>query len=268
MTCSWQESQNVRCGLTSVSHRHNRLRNDLYCVGWGVKLYSNQTIVKASILYSLEAQRHSPSVCPSVCLSQLQASRCSIDGEMTHRCCHLPNNVENIECTPDVPYAFSGLRPVPQNCPIPWGFGPAPDTWFPGPTLVHTFTGTSIGSVVFAGLTVVTRETHRPRYIHVCSNRPRICTAYMRCGLKLKESQVHLSIATGWSIRMKLERGLNRMLDQCACELSSLSPTHGALGVNSLPKTVTRQRLGCDLNPGPSVPESSTLSTRLPSHPS
>ena len=37
--------------------------------------------------------------------------------------------------------------------------------------------------------------------------------------------------------------------------------------VNSLPKTVTRQRRGCDFNPGPSVPESSTLTTRLPSHP-
>jgi len=33
--------------------------------------------------------------------------------------------------------------------------------------------------------------------------------------------------------------------------------------VNSLPKTVTRERRGCDLNPGPSAPESSTL----PSHP-
>jgi len=37
--------------------------------------------------------------------------------------------------------------------------------------------------------------------------------------------------------------------------------------VNSLPKTVTRHRRGCDLNPGPSAPESSTLTTRLPSHP-
>jgi len=36
--------------------------------------------------------------------------------------------------------------------------------------------------------------------------------------------------------------------------------------VNSLPKTVTRQHCDCDLNPGPSVPESSTLTTRLPSH--
>jgi len=40
------------------------------------------------------------------------------------------------------------------------------------------------------------------------------------------------------------------------------------MGVNNLPKTVTRQRRGCDLNPGPSAPESSTLTTRLPSHPS
>ena len=38
------------------------------------------------------------------------------------------------------------------------------------------------------------------------------------------------------------------------------------MGVNSLPQTVTRQGRGCDLNPGPSVPEISTLTTRLPSH--
>ena len=36
------------------------------------------------------------------------------------------------------------------------------------------------------------------------------------------------------------------------------------MDVNSLPKTVTRQRRGCDLNPGLSAPESSTLTTRLP----
>ena len=39
------------------------------------------------------------------------------------------------------------------------------------------------------------------------------------------------------------------------------------MGVNSLPKTVTQQRRGCDWNPGLSAPESSTLTTRLPSHP-
>jgi len=40
------------------------------------------------------------------------------------------------------------------------------------------------------------------------------------------------------------------------------------MGVNSLPKTVTRQRRDCDLNPGTYAPESRTLTTRLPSHPS
>jgi len=35
------------------------------------------------------------------------------------------------------------------------------------------------------------------------------------------------------------------------------------MGVNSLPKTVTRQRRDCDLNPGPSAPESSTITSRL-----
>ena len=37
--------------------------------------------------------------------------------------------------------------------------------------------------------------------------------------------------------------------------------------VNSLPKTVSRQRRDYDLNPGPSAPESSTLATRLPNRP-
>ena len=40
----------------------------------------------------------------------------------------------------------------------------------------------------------------------------------------------------------------------------------GTMGVNTLPKTVTRQYRSCDLNPGPTAPESSTLATRLPSH--
>jgi len=34
--------------------------------------------------------------------------------------------------------------------------------------------------------------------------------------------------------------------------------------VNSLPKTVTQQHRGCDLNPCPAAPELSTLTTRLP----
>ena len=39
----------------------------------------------------------------------------------------------------------------------------------------------------------------------------------------------------------------------------------GTMGVNGLPKTVIRQRRGCDLNPGLSAFESSTLTSRLPS---
>jgi len=39
------------------------------------------------------------------------------------------------------------------------------------------------------------------------------------------------------------------------------------MGVNSLLKTVTQQHCDCDLNPGPSAAESSTLTTQLPSHP-
>jgi len=38
------------------------------------------------------------------------------------------------------------------------------------------------------------------------------------------------------------------------------------MDVNTLPKTVTRQRRGCDLNPGASAPESSTLTARLLSY--
>jgi len=37
--------------------------------------------------------------------------------------------------------------------------------------------------------------------------------------------------------------------------------------VNSLPKTVAQQRHDCDLNPSSTAPESSTLTTWLPSHP-
>ena len=53
--------------------------------------------------------------------------------------------------------------------------------------------------------------------------------------------------------------------------LRGLLPFHclvnrGTMSVNSFPKTVTRQRRGCDWNPGPITPESRMLTTRLPSH--
>jgi len=57
---------------------------------------------------------------------------------------------------------------------------------------------------------------------------------------------------------------LRRLLPFC-CLVNTLNT--GTMGVNSLPKTVTRQRRDCDLNPDPSAPETSTLTTRLPSRP-
>jgi len=59
-----------------------------------------------------------------------------------------------------------------------------------------------------------------------------------------------------------------RSLVCCGLKLVVLSSSLLLLmGVNSLPMTVTRQRHHCDFNPGPSVSESSTLTTWLPSHP-
>jgi len=45
------------------------------------------------------------------------------------------------------------------------------------------------------------------------------------------------------------------------------SVNRGTMGVNSLPKTVSQQSRVCDLNPGHSAAESSTLTTRLASYP-
>jgi len=56
-------------------------------------------------------------------------------------------------------------------------------------------------------------------------------------------------------------------LKMAATNFAGCLVNKGTMGVNSLPKTVTRQRRGCDLNPGTTAPESSTLTTRLPRHP-
>ena len=59
----------------------------------------------------------------------------------------------------------------------------------------------------------------------------------------------------------------NSELECSSCYQFRCLVNRGTMGVNSFPKTVTRQRRGCNLNPGPSAPESSTLTTRLQSHP-
>jgi len=53
-------------------------------------------------------------------------------------------------------------------------------------------------------------------------------------------------------------------LKRASCYQFCCLVNRGRMGVNSLPKTITRQRHDCNLNPGPSAPESSTLTTRLP----
>jgi len=54
---------------------------------------------------------------------------------------------------------------------------------------------------------------------------------------------------------------LKRAANQFCCSVN-----RGTMSANSLPKSVTRQRRDCDLNPCLSWPESSTLTTRLLSH--
>jgi len=56
-------------------------------------------------------------------------------------------------------------------------------------------------------------------------------------------------------------------LKRAATNFAACLVNRGMMGVNSLPKTVTRRRRDCDLNPGPSAPKSSTLISQLPSHP-
>jgi len=42
MVCHWPQSQEGVVSISQVIGCENRLRNDLHCVEWGVKLYSNQ----------------------------------------------------------------------------------------------------------------------------------------------------------------------------------------------------------------------------------
>jgi len=60
----------------------------------------------------------------------------------------------------------------PQRAPFLAGIRASPNTWFLGFTRVHAPNGISIGSSVFAGLTVATiRQTDRSRYTTVIAGR-------------------------------------------------------------------------------------------------
>jgi len=67
-----------------------------------------------------------------------------------------------------------------------------------------------------------------------------------------------------WFLRYTSEQTVIQR-DMQTCYQFRRLVNRGTMVVNSSPKTVTRQRLDCDLNPGASGPESSTLTTRLPS---
>jgi len=63
----------------------------------------------------------------------------------------------------------------PQNYPLHGGSGPPSNIWFLQSTRVHNPNGISIGSAVFAGLTVVTDQ--QPCY-SVCKNKPHLRVQY------------------------------------------------------------------------------------------
>ena len=82
-----------------------------------------------------------------------------------------------------VPYTLLWAGPffTPKLPPV--GSVPPPNTWFLGPTRVHAPNGTSIGSVVFAGHTVViSRKTEWPRY-DIYNNRLHLHDTHMQCCL-------------------------------------------------------------------------------------
>ena len=100
------------------------------------------------------------------------------------------------------------------------------NTWFLGPTEVHIPNGNSVGSAVFAGLTVVTdRPTDRPRY-SVCSYR------------------LHLAIA---AMRLKIVQHLALLRDICK-KLISLKHC-----VRSQITRLKQQKSFCDLQHGASL---------------
>jgi len=78
---------------------------------------------------------------------------CSNDGERPHRCCRLPNKVENIDL---IPYILNTLqwagRCTPPKCPFWGGKISQANTRFLVLTWVHIANGISIGSGVFAQL--------------------------------------------------------------------------------------------------------------------
>jgi len=88
----------------------------------------------------------------------------------THRCCHLPNKVENIDRTPNILYTLQWVGRCPSpSCPFLWegsrsytnNIWLVPSESIPQ-TIVRSFSR-------FVELTAVTQNTH-----DICSNRPHL----------------------------------------------------------------------------------------------
>jgi len=58
---------------------------------------------------------------------------CSTEIERTHRCCHLPIKLENIDRTPDIPYASQWEGTCSLKLPFYSRDQDLPLTWFLGP---------------------------------------------------------------------------------------------------------------------------------------
>ena len=72
-----------------------------------------------------------------------------------------------------IPYTLQWAAPFPSKLPLAMvGSRPTSNTWFLGPTRVHSRKGISIGSAFLAGLTVAAdRQT---MLLHLF--RPHLCT--------------------------------------------------------------------------------------------
>jgi len=88
-----------------------------------------------------------------------EESCCSSERERT--CCHLPNNVENIDRTPGI---SDTLQSPKSACSLEWSRPPS-NTSFSGPTQVCIPNGISVGSAVLTQLTIM---TNRHRHTHGC----------------------------------------------------------------------------------------------------
>ena len=98
-------------------------------------------------------------------------------------------------------YFTLGCLFPPQNCSFLWGIWTPSNTWYPGPTRGFNPNGISIGSAVFAGLTIVTdRQTdHASRSVTI----GRICVRSTAMRLNNNNSQTQSEYEHSLSFRVR-----------------------------------------------------------------